>query len=494
MNFPQASKFSIPALVAAAATGLFLAANGTSTDGNAVYAADPGFDYTATLINPPLVQPPNVVALTPAEQLGKNLLFDTTLSNPAGMACATCHLPTTGFTGPNTVINYNLGVMPGVVTGRFGHRKPQTIAYAAFSPVGPYFDEDIQVWLGGTFWDGRTPDLPGQAKMPFLDADEMANIPTGPYPPHAGGYSSAVVARVKTRPYANLFAQVYGAQAVASATDSQFYGLITQAIADYESSLEVNQFSSKYDGSKFGVPSRGKYQLSAYEERGRQLFFGKAQCFQCHSSATLEPVLAVTGGKDVFTMYCYANIGVPKNPQNPYYTETSAAANPNGSNPLGANFIDYGLGGNPNPAPGGQKFMTSTPGDMAAFRGLFKAPSLRNADARPRPDFIKAYMHNGVFKSLAQVIHFYNKRNIAINAASQEIAFDLRVGPPKGYFPLFAPPEVMDNVQNVAGVTPALATSDVASNGQVGNLQLSVAEEAELAMFLMILTDGFMSP
>lgn len=139
-------------------------------------------------------------------------------------------------------------------------------------------------------------------------------------------------------------------------------------------------------------------------------------------------------------------------------------------------------------------FMTSKPGDVATFRGLFKAPSLRNADARPRPDFMKAYMHNGVFKSLAQVVHFYNKRNIAINAAGQEVAFDLRVGPSKGYFPLFALPEVMDNVQNVAGVTPAAATSDVASNGQVGNLQLSVAEEAALAMFLMILTDGFVSP
>ena len=64
-------------------------------------------------------------------------------------------------------------------------------------------------------------------------------------------------------------------------------------------------------------------------------------------------MLQTTGGKDAFTMYCYANIGVPKNPDNPFYTETDATSNPIGFNPLGTNFIDYGLGGNPNPSPAG---------------------------------------------------------------------------------------------------------------------------------------------
>jgi cytochrome c peroxidase len=64
-------------------------------------------------------------------------------------------------------------------------------------------------------------------------------------------------------------------------------------------------------------------------------------------------------------------------------------------------------------------------------------------------------MHNGVFKSLEQVVNFYNKRNIAVNAAGQEVAFDLRTGPPSGYTALLPPPEVLDDVQNVAGLTPA---------------------------------------
>ena len=185
---------------------------------------------------------------------------------------------------------------------------------------------------------------------------------------------------------------------------------------------------------------------------------------------------------------------MPPNPNNPYYQQTDPTNNPYGYNPQGTAFIDYGLGANPNPAPDGTAFMSATGGDIPAFRGLFKAPSLRNVDQRPSPSFVKSYMHNGVFKSLAQVVHFYNKRNIAVNAAGDEVAFDLRVGPPSGYTPLFPPPEVMDNVQNVAGLTIGQSRqgeSDVATDGQIGNLQLTAEEENDLVCFLRTLTDGF---
>ena len=46
---------------------------------------------------PPPTQPPNIVPLTPVEQLGKDIVFDHTLSNPPGYACFTCHTPETGF-------------------------------------------------------------------------------------------------------------------------------------------------------------------------------------------------------------------------------------------------------------------------------------------------------------------------------------------------------------------------------------------------------------
>jgi cytochrome c peroxidase len=103
-------------------------------------------------------------------------------------------------------------------------------------------------------------------------------------------------------------------------------------------------------------------------------------------------------------------------------------------------------------------------------------------------------MHNGVFKSLEEVVHFYNKRNIAVNASGQEVAFDLRKGPPAGYTPLFPPPEVLDNVQNVEGVPPSKATKRTESNGQVGNLQLTPEQEQDVVNFIIILNDGLTKP
>jgi cytochrome c peroxidase len=193
-------------------------------------------------------------------------------------------------------------------------------------------------------------------------------------------------------------------------------------------------------------------------------------------------------------MYCYANIGVPKNIDNPYYQQTDKESNPHGYNSRGTNYIDYGLGANPNPARDGTRFYEKVPGDIPQFRGLFKTPSMRSVDKRPSPDFVKAYMHNGVFKSLKDVVHFYNKRNIAMDTNGKEIAFDLRKGPPPGYTPLFPPPEVLDNVQNVTGVPPSQATSATESNGQVGNLQLTKQQEDDLVNFIKILSDGYTKP
>jgi len=315
---------------------------------SAVRAVPPNTNSIGFSPLPAPAQTPNVVPLTLAQSLGKDIFFDKTLSNPQGYSCATCHLPSAGFTSPSSQVNQYSGPVPGVIHGRFGHRKPQAIPYAAFSPAGPYFDEDIQVYLGGNFWDGRAQDEAAQARMPFLDPDEMANTPVGPLPPVAGGFAPLVAQKIKSRPYAYLFQNVFGRNVFNTASESDLYDMLTAAIAAYEHSAEVNQFSSKYDNSKYGVPSQSKYKLTASEENGRQLFFGQAQCFQCHSSATLDPVLAVTQGKNTFTMYCYANIGVPANPQNPFYAETSSVSNPYGYNPFGEDFVDVGLGGNPN--------------------------------------------------------------------------------------------------------------------------------------------------
>ncbi len=390
-------------------------------------------------------------------------------------------MPQAGFTSPFTPpaseMNRLLGCPPGNVPGRFDNRRPMSYAYAAFSPEGPYYDADFAMaYVGGDFWDGRVPDLTFQGTEPFINPDEMNNPPTnGVYPPPLGGFSARVARKVVTK-YRDLFEKAYGTGIIERTTRQEQYFLV-------EGSAEVCQFSSKYDASKYGVPPKDLYTLTASEERGRVLYFGNALCSTCHSSAMFPPVLAVTDGKDTFSMYCFANIGVPKNAQNPFYTMTDCTSNPHGCNPQGRNFVDFGLGGNPNPGLDGTRFYISTPGDIPKFRGLFQTVITRNVDLRPTPDFVKAYMHNGVFKSLQEVVHFYNKRNIAVNASKMEVAFDLRIGPPTGYRRLFSPPEVLDNVQNVAGTL-----------GGLGNLGLTAQDETDIVNFMKILSDGFTPP
>src|SRR5260221_14026257 len=130
---------------------------------------------------PPPALPGEIIRLTPVEKLGQLMLYDSTLSNPPGSSCATCHVPETGFTGPNSEINAFSGPQPGVVPGRFSDRKPQSYLYAAFSPVGPYYDSGLKTWLGGGFWKGRGPHLATKALPQPLNPNEMANIPEGPY-------------------------------------------------------------------------------------------------------------------------------------------------------------------------------------------------------------------------------------------------------------------------------------------------------------------------
>jgi cytochrome c peroxidase len=466
--------------------------------------AQPVVPAAVTAPLPPPVQPPNVLPLSSGEQLGKDIFYDSTLSNPEGYSCATCHNPQTAFTGPSSPVNRTAGPVPGVVPGRFGRRNPQPIAYATFSPRGPYLTSaEGGTYIGGTFWDGRTPDTATQARMPFLDQNEMANAPVGPFPPHAGGYSPLLAQKMANRPYAGLFAAFFGRDIFQTARAEEIYDLAAAAVAVYEASAEINQFSSKYDASTNGVPPMHLYTLTPAEENGRVLFFGKAQCSECHSSAKLDPVREATRGRETFTMYCYANLGVPKNPGNPFYANTNRDANPHGRNPLGADYIDFGLGANPNPAPDGTRFMEAQPGDVPQFDGLFKAPGLRNVDQRPYPGFVRSYMHNGVFKNLEEVVHFYNKRSVATNSAGQEVAFDWRKGPPAGYTPIFAPPESMEfpaNIQNVAALTPAQFAAlppdagSIPNNGQIGNLGLTPQEEADLVSFLKTLTDGYIRP
>lgn len=350
--------------------------------------------------------------LTDQEELGKYLFFDTNLSNPIGQSCATCHGPEVGYTGPNEVINVAGAVYEGAVSGRFGNRKPPTSAYAGDSPV-LYYDAGEQVWIGGMFWDGRATGwvlgdpLAEQAQGPFLNPLEQNNPSV-----------QAVIDKVKTSSYADLF------NSVCPGTDSSaLYECIGRAIAAYERSLEVSQFTSKYD-----YWLKGMAKLTGQEQWGLELFRGKAMCADCH----VEPL---------FTDFTYDNLGLPRNPLNPFYDELDW-------NPDGEDWVDTGLGG----------FLKASGYDETVWGpewGKQKVPTLRNVDLRPFKKFVKAYGHNGYFKSLEEIVHFYNTRDVSGTC--------------------WPDPEVADNVNTT----------------EIGNLGLNRGEELAIVAFLKTLSDGY---
>lgn len=169
---------------------------------------------------PPL--PPNIVALTPIEQLGKFMVFDATLSNPPGQSCAACHTPETGFVGPSSRINALGCDTPGIIPGRVGDRKPYSYNYASYSPVGVTLGESVGVYTGGQFWDGRAADPAQQAQGPPVNPNEMNNTPVDSTVIHGFQYSSMLAEKLHLRPYTPLFKQVYGADALTANSPSSF--------------------------------------------------------------------------------------------------------------------------------------------------------------------------------------------------------------------------------------------------------------------------------
>jgi len=388
--------------------------------------------------------------LTPLEMLGKALLFDQNLSTPFGQSCAACHAPEVGFTGPTSEINAHGAVYPGAVIKRFGNRKPPTAAYGGESPV-LYYDEGEEVWIGGMFWDGRATGwtlgdpLAEQALGPFLNPLEQNN-------PN----ERVVVNKVALSDYRDLFQEVWGPGSLPPVGSGMgmmaiprgplgggrvafdydlAYERVARSIAAYERSSEVNPFSSKYDYYLAGL-----VELTDQEALGLELYEteDKGNCAACHPS---QP--GPDGAPPLFTDFTYDNLGVPRNLENPFYNM------PRKWNPDGADWIDQGLGG----------FLMGAgygPEVWAAELGKQKVPTLRNVDLRPGPDFVKAFGHNGFFKSLEEIVHFYNTRD----------AED------------WPPPEVAENV----------------NTDELGDLGLTVEEEAAIVAFLRALSDGYTLP
>ena len=99
--------------------------------------------------------------------------------------------------------------------------------------------------------------------------------------------------------------------------------------------------------------------------------------------------------------------------------------------------------------------------------GRFQVPTLRNVDKRPYPSFVKAYGHNGYFKSLKSIVHFYNTRDVLRRCGTTDSGEGTTCWPA---------PESADNMNTKF----------------VGRLGLTDEEEDELVSFMQTLTDGFM--
>ena len=388
---------------------------------------------------------------TPIQELGDEIFEDENLSINNNQSCASCHDDDWGSTGPDSVINAAGAVYEGSIPAAFGDRKPPETDYATLSPV---LHLEKGTWVGGNFWDGRaTGEKLGwpaadQAQGPFLNPKEQA-LPD----------SACVVHRVSLSTYSGLYMTVFGdniftivfpadtdtlcaaGDAVPLSADDRAkveteYDNIALAIAEYEAGPSERSFSSKFDAA-----SGGMYKLTKQERRGFSLFQGKGQCKRCHLSSGKLPV---------FTDFTYDNLGVPSNPENP-----ALVADPE--------FRDPGLGG----------FLRSRGEPEEVWRaelGKMKVPTVRNVGAKPTPESVKAYAHNGYFKTLKGIVHFYNTRDVKPECEDPLTTMEDAIA--GGCWPA---PEIADNV----------------NRDELGDLGLTDEEEDAIVAFLETLTDDF---
>ena len=143
--------------------------------------------------------------------------------------------------------------------------------------------------------------------------------------------------------------------------------LLGDALAAYQKNLETA--NTPYDRYINGDDSA----MSASAIRGRLLFIGKANCANCHA------------GED-FTADRFKNIGLYD----------------------GKNLRDVGR--------------SKITGDSTHV-GHFKVPGLRNVAVTP------PYMHNGMFKTLREVIEYYNKPDAVVkNGINRDLSLSTPLG------------------------------------------------------------------
>ena len=469
--------------------------------------------------NPPILVPNGYDA---QRILGGLLNFDETMSPFNNTACSFCHMPYVAFSGPIPSVNLTMIAYPGSYRYRAAKRTAQRYTYSHTFPT-LNLNTTQGLFFGGNFWDGRATGL----KLQAPDAEQAQGPPVDPL--EMGNPDIACIAwKISQAPYRPLFELVWGPDfdinwpdnvaqicgtpngAFGSNTTpvtlspddrtkaSNIYDHWGQSLSFLERSPDISPFNSKFDfflakaSSKVGTPVT----LTADEMAGYQLFNGKGNCNSCHldgRSTLLTPGQTDTGNTaDVtpnFTCHGFANEGLPLNPRIALFYESTPdifgfTPNTDGfqyRDLLLGNFLRSGPQSFPDPnqpewlsqAPttdGQAQVMTAR--DVALVPPQCPTTEAGQVDANGNPVgfFQKEFFHNGYIKSLKQLVHFYNTRDLyAFNVTSGHC--------PAGTtekVDCWPMPEVPNNIDTTTG-----------------NLGLTDQEENQIVAFMQTLTDGF---
>jgi cytochrome c peroxidase len=484
-------------------------------------------------LKPPTVagQPPTLqgTGVEAVKILGKLMNFDENVSPFRNQACSSCHMPYVGFSGPIPSVNLTMIAYPGTAHFRVGKRTPQRYTYAPEFPA-LQFNKTQGLFFGGNFWDSRATGYllrspnSEQAQHPPVDHLEMGFPDT-----------ACVTFRLSRAQYRPLFELIFGAGSFdihfpgntekicstpggatefgTSATpvelseadrtkSNSVFNHWGEALNAFEYSDAVSPFTSKFDAylaSAAGVATAGTVTLTADEMAGFNLFNGKGNCNSCHvdgRGTTLNGQFSPDNSKTasvepLFTCFGSANEGLPLNPRNAFFYETKADAFGLTPNPLGFGYRDLGLGtflrsgfgSAPNPnsewvqyAPisdGQQQVVTARNVAMTPAQCPTTEAGQFDKNGKPIPYFQKAFFHNGYIKSLKQLVHFYNTRDLygfKVTSGHCPAGKTERVD----CWPM---PEVPQNLDMTTG-----------------NLGLTDKEEDQIVAFLQTLTDGFTTP
>jgi cytochrome c peroxidase len=458
------------------------------------------------------------------ETLGELMNYDKNMSPFRNVACSSCHMPYVAFSGPIPSVNLTMIAYPGTFRFRANKRTAQRYTYSPFFPVLQY-NATQGLFFGGNFWDSRStgyllrnPDAE-QAQHPPVDTGEMGNPDT-----------ACIAYKLSLAVYRPLFEQLYGEDslvinfpnntaeicatpggAAVFGTDTQPVKLLPddrtkaneafnhwgQAIDAYEQSTQVSAFTSKFDAF-----IAGNYTMTPDETAGYALFRGQAACNTCHvdgRGSTQTPgtgfdgIPATTTGTDtsnnaaanppLFTCFGSANEGLPLNPRVAFFYEGLPDFFGFTPNPLGFRYRDLGMGtflrsgfgSAPNPNSFWTQFAPSVDGQfqVSSARNVAMTPPQCPTTEAPGPYFQKEFFHNGYIKSLKQLVHFYNTRDL--------LAFPVTSGRcPAGTtekVDCWPMPEVRNNIDMTTG-----------------NLAMTDQQENQVVAFLQTLTDGFTTP